>query len=107
MRRAEDVQIRIVALFQKTNGKETVTGLRREMNESMEAGAGIYRREESLRETCERLRELRGRYAAIQLEDRPSPDRDLVCSTNHQGSAQQHPANLSGQNRPIRVTVPS
>jgi fumarate reductase flavoprotein subunit len=69
-RQAEDAQNRIVALFQKTDGKETVTGLRREMNETMELGAGIYRDEASLKETCEKLGELRERYASVQLEDR-------------------------------------
>lgn len=69
-RQADDARKRIVALFQKADGMETVTGLRREMNETMEAGAGIYRHEESLKKTCETIGNLRERYAAIQLEDK-------------------------------------
>ena len=69
-RQAEEARNRIVALFQKTDGKETVTGLRKEMNETMESGAGIYRDEASLKETCETIGKLRQRFAAIQLEDR-------------------------------------
>jgi len=69
-RQAEEARDRIVALFQKTDGKETVTGLRKEMNDSMESGAGIYRDEASLKETCETIGKLRERYAAIQLEDK-------------------------------------
>ena len=69
-RQAEAARNRIVALFQKTEGDETVTGLRREMNEAMEEGAGIYRQEESLKRTCETIGALRERYAAVQLEDK-------------------------------------
>ena len=67
---AENALSRIGALFQKTDGTETVTGLRKEMNETMEEGAGIYRDEASLGKTCENIRNLRARYAAIQLEDK-------------------------------------
>jgi fumarate reductase flavoprotein subunit len=66
----KDAENRIVQLFVKTDGKETVSGLRKEMNDTMEAGAGIYRHEESLTQTCQKLRDLRARYAEIQLEDR-------------------------------------
>ncbi|MDH3196331.1 MAG: fumarate reductase (quinol) flavoprotein subunit [Hyphomicrobiales bacterium] len=69
-RQADDAKNRIVALFQKTDGKETVTGLRREMNETMESGAGIYRDEASLKQTCDKIGKLRERFAAVQLEDR-------------------------------------
>jgi fumarate reductase flavoprotein subunit len=69
-KRAEEAQQRIVALFQKSQGKETVTGLRKEMNETMESGAGIYRDEDSLKATCEIIGELRQRYDNIQLEDK-------------------------------------
>ena len=69
-RQAAAAQNRIIALFQKADGSETVTGLRREMNEALESGAGIYRDEASLKQTCETIGKLRERYAAIQLEDR-------------------------------------
>jgi fumarate reductase flavoprotein subunit len=69
-RQAEAAQQRVTALFQRTDGKETVAGLRKEMTDVMESGAGIYRSEDSLRETCETLRKLRERYAEVRLEDK-------------------------------------
>jgi fumarate reductase flavoprotein subunit len=47
-----------------------VAGLRKEMTDIMETGAGIYRSEESLKETCETLRKLRERYDRVRLEDK-------------------------------------
>ena len=64
------VDTRLSALFQKVDGTETVTGLRREMNEAMEDGAGIFRQEESLKQTCEIIGKLRQRYANVRLEDK-------------------------------------
>jgi fumarate reductase flavoprotein subunit len=69
-RQAEEAQQRVTALFQRTDGKETVAGLRKEMTDIMESGAGIYRSEDSLKETCETLRKLRERHAEVQLEDK-------------------------------------
>jgi fumarate reductase flavoprotein subunit len=69
-RQAEEAKNRIIELFQKMDGKETVTGLRKEMNAIMERGAGIYRDEASLKETCETIAKLRQRFGAIQLEDK-------------------------------------
>jgi fumarate reductase flavoprotein subunit len=69
-KQAEDAQKRIAGLFHKTDGRETVSGLRKEMNDAMEAGAGIYRTEESLKVACETIGKLRERYADVQLEDR-------------------------------------
>ncbi len=78
-RDAEAAQQRITALFQRTGGKETVAGLRREMTEVMESGAGIYRSEESLQDACRTLRELRERFADVQLEDKSNVfNTDLV-----------------------------
>jgi fumarate reductase flavoprotein subunit len=67
---AGEAQKRVAALFQRTDGKETVVGLRKEMNHVMESGAGIYRSKESLEEACETIGELRRRFAEVQLEDR-------------------------------------
>ena len=36
----------------------------------MEAGAGIYRTEESLRQSCAAMNDIRQRYAGIELEDK-------------------------------------
>lgn len=64
------VQAKLTRLFQTSGGGESVSGLRREMNETMESGAGIYRTEESLRESCVRMNDIRRRYANIELEDK-------------------------------------
>ena len=54
----------------RESGNETVSGLRKAMHDTMESGAGIYRSEESLQETCRALASLRARYRAVRLEDR-------------------------------------
>ena len=45
-------------------------GLRKAMNDTMETGAGIYRTERSLQETCRMLAELRARYQRVAAQDR-------------------------------------
>ncbi len=61
---------RVTDLFLREAGGESIAALRREMNDVMESGVGIYRTEEALRETCDKLAELRERYARIHLEDK-------------------------------------
>ncbi len=66
-----DEQARIARDFiGKTDGSERVAALRKEMRDTMEAGAGIYRDAASLRATCDKLATLRGRFSDIQLDDR-------------------------------------
>ena len=66
-----DEQERIARSFiRKDGGTERIATLRKAMNETMEAGAGIYRSEASLRETCDTLAELRERFANLLIEDR-------------------------------------
>ncbi len=60
---------RIVNLRAKTGG-EKISRLRREMNQAMEEGCGVFREEASLKSTVEKIAELKGRYADIGLEDR-------------------------------------
>ncbi len=67
---AEEARQRIRDLFLRDDSGETVTALRKEMNLTLEAGAGIYRSEDSLRDTCDKLAELRRRYASVHLEDK-------------------------------------
>jgi fumarate reductase flavoprotein subunit len=67
---ANEAQGRITALFQKSDGTETISGMRKEMTDTMEQGAGIYRTEESLKETCDKLNELRRRFSAVELNDK-------------------------------------
>src|SRR5215208_6708446 len=67
---AAAAQARIRALFMREDATETVSGLRKAMNDAMESGAGIYRTERSLQDTCRIIRELRARYERVQLVDR-------------------------------------
>ncbi|HVI50612.1 MAG TPA: fumarate reductase (quinol) flavoprotein subunit [Candidatus Sulfotelmatobacter sp.] len=67
---AEAAQGRVRELFLRADGTETVSGLRKEMNDTMESGAGIYRSDDTLRATCAVLADLRGRYRKVRLEDR-------------------------------------
>ena len=65
---AEQQRIR-EQFFQPSGGKETLAGLRTEMTNTMELGAGIYRSEDSLRKTCETIRNLKARFAHVELTD--------------------------------------
>src|SRR5207244_1507338 len=67
---AETAQARIRELFMRERGRETASQLRKAMLDTMESGAGIYRTEQSLQETCRVLAELRVRYRNVALEDR-------------------------------------
>jgi fumarate reductase flavoprotein subunit len=61
---------RALSLLAGTEGERVAT-LRDEMRDCMEAGVGIYRREDGLREACEKLAALRGRYRrGVRLDDR-------------------------------------
>jgi len=67
---AEQQQRRIrERFFQPKGGTETIAGLRVELTHTMESGAGIYRSEESLRASCEKIRELKQRFNQIELAD--------------------------------------
>ncbi len=68
---AQEEQGRIEAkYFQPRNGRERIADIRRDMQGSLEKGAGIYRTEEELKETCETLRRLRERFERVGLDDR-------------------------------------
>jgi fumarate reductase flavoprotein subunit len=68
---AESERGRISARFlDKTTGDETVAGLRAELNRTLEEGAGIFRDESSLRETCAIISELKARLEGVKLSDR-------------------------------------
>ena len=68
---AKDEQQRLGRQFlQKTSGKERIATIREQMQKAMEEGAGIYRKEEDLKKTCNILRELRERFSNIAVEDR-------------------------------------
>jgi len=67
---AEEAQRRIrEQFFQPSGGKETIAGLRTELNLAMERGAGIFRTGDSLQETCQTIRVLKERFGQIELAD--------------------------------------
>lgn len=70
LRKAEAAAAPLLALLSRKSG-ERIANLRDEMGACMEAGVGIFRREEGMRATCERVAALRERYrAGIRLDDR-------------------------------------
>ena len=67
---AQAAEKRIRELFVREGGSETVPALRKAMHDTIESGAGIYRSESLLQETCRVLADLRRRYEKVQLHDR-------------------------------------
>ena len=64
------VQTRIANFLERGHGgEERIATLRNEMAEAMEAGIGIFRREGLMRQACDRLVELRSRFADLKLDD--------------------------------------
>jgi succinate dehydrogenase flavoprotein subunit len=57
------------AYLEKTTGRERIAAIRRELQTAMELGAGVYRTEDSLEQAVQDVRELRGRYADVGLDD--------------------------------------
>jgi fumarate reductase flavoprotein subunit len=68
--RADDVQGRMRELFNRPLGKETITAIRKDMMDTMERDAGIYRTGEELAAGVAKLSELRRRYKDVALHDK-------------------------------------
>jgi len=69
-RQGEVARGRMTALFLQSGDGESIPGLRKEMNVTMEEGAGIYRSEDSLQKTCQTMATLRKRFQNVELEDK-------------------------------------
>jgi fumarate reductase flavoprotein subunit len=69
---AEKTQQRISELFTRTDGTESMSGLRKEMMDTMEKNVGIYRTEQGLQEGVSKIHELRQRYQRVILTDKSS-----------------------------------
>nr|VFJ42263.1 MAG: succinate dehydrogenase subunit A [Candidatus Kentron sp. FW]VFJ50011.1 MAG: succinate dehydrogenase subunit A [Candidatus Kentron sp. FW] len=69
---ADTATKRLDNIFKKSNGSERIADLRKEMMDTMEEGVGIYRTEEGMRKTCEKIADLRKRFANISLHDTSS-----------------------------------
>jgi fumarate reductase flavoprotein subunit len=68
--RAKESQARIRELFSRTDGTESMSGLRKEMMDTMETNAGIYRTEAGLKEAVDKIAQLRQRYQKVVLNDK-------------------------------------
>ena len=55
--------------LRKTGGTERIATLRKEMQATMEEGAGIYRNGEALQKSTDKIRELQDRFRNILIED--------------------------------------
>ncbi len=67
---ADASQARIRELFLRTDGQESMSGLRKEMMDTMEKNCGLYRTEAGLQEAVEKIVELRKRYHKVVLHDK-------------------------------------
>ena len=63
----------VIAMIEKAraaNGTEKIAVIRRELQETMDKNAQVFRTEESLNEALEKIKELRARYENIGIQDR-------------------------------------
>ncbi len=67
---AKESQARVRDLFSRPDGGESVFRLRKEMMDTMEKNAGIYRTELGLQEAVTKINELRQRYQRVTLNDK-------------------------------------
>jgi fumarate reductase flavoprotein subunit len=65
---AEEEAARVDALRGRS-GSEKISALRREMNDTMESGCGVYRRQDTMNETVGVMRDLRQRVGDLGLAD--------------------------------------
>jgi fumarate reductase flavoprotein subunit len=56
-------------LLGKTDGRERISALREEMQQTMEQSAGIYRSGDALAKGADKLRELQERFRSVTLDD--------------------------------------
>jgi len=68
--KAMDEEQRLTRLLQNDGGDERIAGIRTEMQQTMEQGAGIYREERDLRAAAEKIDALKERSHGISLQDR-------------------------------------
>jgi succinate dehydrogenase / fumarate reductase flavoprotein subunit len=61
---------KMLAIARNSTGSEKVAVLRKELQDTMDKNAQVYRTEESLNEALEKIAELRTRYQSIQVQDR-------------------------------------
>lgn len=67
---AADETIALIEKVRKSKGKEKVAVLRKELQDTMDLNAQVYRTEESLNEALAKIAELRTRYENISVQDK-------------------------------------
>lgn len=67
---ATDDVIALIEAVRNSKGNEKVAVLRKELQDTMDKNAQVYRTEESLNEALDKIVELRARYANISVQDR-------------------------------------
>ncbi len=70
---AEDEQRQMVERWFRTDPpepRETIAKVRVDLNRTMEEGCGIYRNEQSIRATCDQLRDLKERFKRVAISDK-------------------------------------
>ena len=82
---AEAVVARVRGILQRSSGSETISGVRREMQDTLEEGAGIYRDEQGTEATCNKIAELQHRSLSIEVNDKSN-----VFNTDLQGLLELH-----------------
>lgn len=65
-----DTMVNEIDTILKSNGKETVPGLREELQQSMTDNAGVFRTEETLTKQVAIVKELRERFNDIRIDDK-------------------------------------
>ena len=55
--------------LRREDGREPISGIREEMQETMEQGAGIYRSADSMAKASDKLRDLQARFRSARIED--------------------------------------
>ena len=66
---AADEVVAMLEKVRKANGKEKVAQLRKELQETMDKNAQVFRTEETLQEAFDKIMELRKRYENISIQD--------------------------------------
>ncbi len=72
LKMAQAIEQRVMALKTKTGGTERISVIRKEMAQSMEDGCGIFRMQDTMQATCDKLAELRERFKNIDIDDKSS-----------------------------------
>ncbi|MEE4216784.1 MAG: fumarate reductase (quinol) flavoprotein subunit [Xanthomonadales bacterium] len=70
MAQAEQSVTYIRELLQQTGSGESISGIRREMRNTLEEGAGIYREEAGAQASCDKIAELNQRFGGIEVHDK-------------------------------------